>query len=462
MRNSYFNQNTLNDLLNEIEYVYKSDNRPWVIGYSGGKDSTLVVQLVYQMILNLPEGDRNKAVYIISSDTLVENPIVKNHLNDSIALLNEHSSKNKLPIFSKIIYPDSNQTFWANVIGRGFPTPRVNGSFRWCTDRLKIEPSINHIKKIIDMENREVVILLGVRKDESIARQKRIEGREIEGKLLTRHETLKGAYVYNPIVELTTQDVWDTLLINKGITPWGADNGKLISLYGDADGGECPFATVTQGEQSQSCGKSRFGCWICTVVKEDKSLNGFVKAGHRELIPLQKFRTWLMEIRDKEEYRDRKRRDGKIFELNDGSLSFGPFTWEARQMILKELLKLERVTGLILISEDELKAIDKIWDDELDLSRRVLVELYFNETGIKLPWYKFKKPLFDSTTINELTKLCYEYNIPFDLMRNLVLTTNRNKNFSNPKILRSSLDKILNQQWLHYEVLKELALDYKD
>ena len=69
-----------------------------------------------------------------------------------------------------------------------------------------------------------------------------------------------------------------------------------FSLYADADSGECPFAGIHAGGQTQSCGNSRFGCWVCTVVKEDKSLNGFIKSGHRELIPLAEFRKWLMSI----------------------------------------------------------------------------------------------------------------------------------------------------------------------
>lgn len=59
-----------------------------------------------------------------------------------------------------------------------------------------------------------------------------------------------------------------------------------ISLYADADSGECPFAGIHAGGQTQSCGNSRFGCWVCTVVKEDKSLNGFIRSGHRELFHL--------------------------------------------------------------------------------------------------------------------------------------------------------------------------------
>ncbi len=281
--NSYFKENSLNDLVEEIRYVYKSDTRPWIIGYSGGKDSSVLVQLVYKMLLEMPPAERVKQVYIVSSDTMVENPVIKDYLHGMIAQIGSAAEKDKLPLTAKVVQPAPSNTFWANVIGRGFPTPRLNGTFRWCTDRLKIEPSSFYIKDLQERHNSEVVVLLGVRKDESIARKRRIEGREIEGKLLNRHETIKDAWVYPAIVELTTDDVWTLLLSNSGRTPWGSDNNKLVELYSDADSGECPFAGITvknregKSEQAQSCGKSRFGCWICTVVKDDKSLNGFIK-----------------------------------------------------------------------------------------------------------------------------------------------------------------------------------------
>lgn len=198
--NSYFNENTLEELIDEIKYVYKSDNRPWIIGYSGGKDSTTVVELVYRMLLSLPIKERKKNVYIISSDTMIENPLIKVYLSRMNKMLGEAAKKDNVPITSCMVTPEPNNTFWANVIGRGFPTPRMNGSFRWCTDRLKIAPSANKIKEIMKNEKKEVVVLLGVRKDESIARKKRIEGREITNRLLNRHETIPDAFVYNPII----------------------------------------------------------------------------------------------------------------------------------------------------------------------------------------------------------------------------------------------------------------------
>ncbi len=457
MTNSYFNENTLQDLLNEIQFVYQSDNRPWVIGYSGGKDSTLVTHLVYLMLKNLKPAERTKDVHIVSSDTLVENPLIKQYLDEMLHLLREAAQEDGLPIIVKKVTPDPDKTFWANVIGRGFPTPRINGTFRWCTDRLKIAPSGTYIEEIIKHQETEVVVLLGVRKEESIARRVRIEGRELVDRLLNRHETIKRAYVYPAIVELTTDDVWKILTQDSMKNAWGGDNSRIIELYSGADGGECPFSGFSSKDaQPQTCGQSRFGCWVCTVVKEDKSLNGFIKAGHRELIPLAEFRKWLMSIRDVPEKREKKRRDGSVYWTANHELGFGPFTWEARQEILERLLRTQKQMGYELISEDELRAIDEIWDDEKDLSRRTLVDLYYNVMGMRLPWDHLKQPIFDDDTISSLQEYAKRYHVPLELLHTMIFSTNKNKYFSNTKRLRDALGKLVTQQWLQQASLCDM------
>ena len=457
MDNSFFNENTFEDLISEIRYVYESDDRPWIIGYSGGKDSTTVVELVYEMLLSMAPVDRHKNVYIISSDTLIENPLIKTYLSKMNKLLGEAAVKDGLPIKSYMVTPEHNNTFWTNVIGKGLPTPRMNGTFRWCTDRLKIKPSADKIKGIMADEGKEVVVLLGVRKAESQARKRRIEGRELANRLLNRHETIPNAYVYNPIVELTTDDVWDILLEhNDGRTPWNSDNNELVTLYSDADSGECPFAGMSNSGQTQSCGQSRFGCWVCTVVKEDKSLNGFIRTGHRELIPLAEFRTWIMSIRDKSEFREKKHRDGTVYQTKDGNMGYGPFTWETRKLILKKLLETQQEIGYELITLEELKAIDEIWDNELDLSRRTLVNLYFDLMGERLPWDEYKEALIDEETVEHIDRLCNAHDVPTELVRNMIQSVYRNKNFSNPKILRKDLERLISQQWLHFDIIKEI------
>ena len=447
----------ISDKLKEMKLVYQSDSRPWIIGYSGGKDSTVVVHLAYEMLHRLDPKDRKKDVYIVSSDTLVENPLIKIYLDEMLQKLREAAEKDRLPLHVVKVTPRPDNSFWANVIGRGFPTPRTNGTFRWCTDRLKIAPSGVFIEEIIKEQKTEVVVLLGVRKAESAARKKRIEGRELVDRLLNRHETIKDAYVYPAIVDLSTDDVWDILMSNNRKNAWGGNNSKLIELYAGADSGECPFAGFSSKEsQQQSCGQSRFGCWVCTVVKEDKSLNGFIRSGHRELIPLAEFRRWLMEIRDIGTYREKKRRDGTVYRTANNDLGYGPFNWEARKMILRRLLETQKTINYELITEDELRAIDRIWDEEKDLSRRALVDLYYDVMGKRLPWDELKRPVFDTETCEMLCQYAREYQVPMELLQNMIFQVNKSKYFSNTRILRDALGRSVTQQWLQEDELVEM------
>lgn len=109
-----------------------------------------------------------------------------------------------------------------------------------------------------------------------------------------------------------------------------------------------------------------------------------------------------------------------------------------------------------LITLDELKAIDEIWDNELDLSRRILVDLYYKITGERLPWDKYKEPLIDMETVVLLENLCNESDVPMELIRNMILSVYKNKNYANPKILRKDLERLINQDWLHYKVKEKI------
>ncbi len=456
MSNSYFKENSIDDLLDEIEMVYLHDDRPWIIGYSGGKDSTAVCQLVFRMMQRLSDEKRNKPVYVVSADTMVENPIIIEYLRKMSVMIGNSANKQGLPIFSYMVYPRIEETFWTLVIGLGYPTPEPPG-FRWCTDRLKIRPSNRFIKEKVESDG-EVIVLLGVRKAESLARARRIEGRKIAGKLLNKHEVIDGAYVYNPITELTTNDVWNLLLNdNNGISPWGSDNNYLLSLYKNEDGGECPF-TITKTKKDKDtpiCGNTRFGCWVCTMVKEDKSLKGFIESGEHWLIPLKEFRDWLLSIRNNPEMRDTKKRDGSVYLKNDGSVGYGPFNLNARRIILEKLLEIENEVGIELITTDELKKIDEIWDNEGDLTRRMLVDTYKRIKGEELPWDKFKKPLYENDVLNELQLFCDKFGVQFELVSKLIISINKNKFVTRKPTLKEAFDKILNENWLHYNKVKD-------
>lgn len=442
------------EIKKEMELVYLHDQRPWMIGYSGGKDSTLLCQLIFEMLESLPEENRSKPVYIVTSDTMVENPIVKAYMHRMNRAINDASNRKKLNIQAHMIYPETRQTFWSLVIGLGYPTPEPPG-FRWCTERLKINPSNAFTYNTIKRDG-EIVILLGVRKAESAARSRSISSREIEGKLLTPHPHIQKAYVYSPLAEIPNEDVWAYLLKDNGKSAWNTDNNYLYSLYqGENLSEEDSVVGQVNKDNMKVTGNSRFGCWICTMVKEDKSLKNFIDHGATELIPLRDFRNWLVDLRSNPDARDYRRRNGNVYLMSNGEFGRGPFTMEARKEILRRLLQLEVDTGFDLITIDELKVIDKMWEDEGDLSRRALVEIYEKIKGKKLPWDSYKKAKYDSETIALIQYLCQKYDVPFDLISKLMISIDNTKFYTRSAISAKSVERVLNEGWLHFETIRE-------
>jgi DNA sulfur modification protein DndC len=145
------------------------------------------------------------------------------------------------------------------------------------------------------------------------------------GKRLRKH-TLSNAFVYTPIADLSNNEVWAYLL--QVPNPWDGSNKKLLALYKNAcSGGECPFVIETG---TQSCGKSRFGCWVCTVVDRDKSMENFIDNGEEWMEELLNFRNWLYDIRQQTSQYVPKHLDSNV--------KFGPFLLKTRWEILSRLL----------------------------------------------------------------------------------------------------------------------------
>lgn len=443
------------NIIQEMALVYRHDKRPWMIGYSGGKDSTLLCCLVMEMLQRLEPHQRNKTVYIVTSDTMVENPIVKNYMHRMSKMINEAGAK--LKVKADIIYPQVEDTFWSKVIGLGYPTPEAPG-FRWCTERLKIHPMNKYTLDKIK-NNGEVVLLLGVRKSESTYRANNIRSREIEGKLLIPHSDIENAYVYNPLTEIPNEEVWKFLLKDDAKTPWGSDNKYLFSLYqGENLREEQSVIGEIDKDKIPVTGNSRFGCWICTMVKEDKSLKAFIDRGETWLEPLREFRNYLIKLRSTPSARENKRRNGQVYVKADGEYGQGPFTMETRKEILRRLLKLEedyKEYHFNLITMEELRYIDKTWDEEGDLSRRTLVDLYYEIKGVHLPWDDYKVPVFSQDVIDEIKRQCKENNIEFELISKLIVEIEANKNYTKGNRVAKAFDRIINQKWLHYDKIQK-------
>jgi DNA sulfur modification protein DndC len=212
----------LSAILAELRDEYlKHHAHPWVVGFSGGKDSTCMLQLVVDMLMDMPRSKRRRHVYVVSNDTLVESPLVISHLKKVLDRMRDGFDALRIPVSVHVTLPKPDQTFWCNVIGRGYPPP--SRMFRWCTDRMKIRPTTEFVKERVS-ETGKVILLLGVRSDESRTRAASVEKytvRDEQGKAerLNPHSDLKGAMVFRPIVDLTTEEVWQVLLQRR--PAWG-------------------------------------------------------------------------------------------------------------------------------------------------------------------------------------------------------------------------------------------------
>ena len=176
------------------------------------------------------------------------------------------------------------------------------------------------------------------------------------------HSSIEGCRMFAPLADFSDEDVW--LILMQRNPPWGGSHRELITLYRNAGGGECPL--VLTKEDAPSCGTTspRFGCWTCTVVKKDRSLQGLINSGHKDaemFLQLFDFREWLVQLREDNTNRQRVRRDGNAKSRVDGTPVMGPFTLSVRKHILSRLRILEKDVGQVLISKSEIEVIEDIW-----------------------------------------------------------------------------------------------------
>jgi len=357
-------ENIINELVDQYTYGDTSE-RPWIIGFSGGKDSTVLLTLVWRALEKIKKEmpfpfQLRRHVYVVCNDTMVENPIISEYVDDVLSKIAKEARNQDLPIFVEKTIPKIEETFWVNVLGKGYPVP--NNSFRWCTDKLKIRPTSSFITEQVD-EKGEAIILIGARSSESANRARSIKKHEIKGKRLTKHPNHHNTLVYSPIKDLMLEEIW--YIINTFPSPWKYDNSKLFQIYANAsaDDYECP--TVVTDKSHTSCGQSRFGCWTCTVVKEDKSMSALIKNGKVWMNPLLKFRDSLEIERNISENRMDKRRDGTRAVTEDGHKQ-GSYEPGYRARKLRELLELQKEIQKTkplteLITNQELIAIQVYW-----------------------------------------------------------------------------------------------------
>ncbi|MDK9783068.1 DNA phosphorothioation system sulfurtransferase DndC [Vibrio sp. B172a] len=490
IENEDFANQKLTHYIADVQRVYCADNRPWVIGYSGGKDSSAVMSLVYMALLGLPEEQRNKPVFVVSSDTLVETPVVVNHIKDSLNAIEKGAERDGLPITCHKVVPEVEQTFWTSLLGKGYPAP--TRSFRWCTERMKIDPVSDFIKNKVSQFD-EVIVVLGSRSQESASRAQVIAKHKIDGSRLARHTTLSNAFIYTPIDTWAVDDVWKILRLchleskqtpygPKNIwkdiydleweNPWGGKNLVLWNLYKDSSGqGECPMVI---DETTPSCGNSRFGCWTCTVVTKDRAMESLIQNGEEWMAPLLKFRNKLAfttEPANKDKYRNYKRRSGRVsYQRAKGDEEItverkhipGPYWLSYRKRWVRELLELDKKfkaegREIEIITVPELHAIRQEWihdPNEPDWSDS-LPTIFKDVYGYDLDWAYDDNASFGKEDAQMIFELSESFDVEPEMIKKLIELEVSMEGLSRRNGISNKLASLLKQDWGSLESIKE-------
>ncbi len=428
----------IQELTQEIQDLYLSDSIPWVIGISWGKDSSTILQLIWTAIEKLAVEQRHKKIYVMTTDTLVENPIVSAWVDRSMKILTVAAKEKSMPFEPHLLHPEVKNSFWTCLIGKGYPAPRHG--FRWCTERMKIKPVNQFIRDILRVYG-ETIIVLGARKSESSVRAAVLKKNEV-GRIrdrLSPNPNLANSLIYTPIEDWRTDEVWMYLMQFEN--PWGGNNKDLFSLYrGATADNECPLVVDTS---TASCGDSRFGCWVCTLVSKDKSMEAMIQNDEEKewLQPLLDLRNEL-DIYDDHDKRDFRRIYGKVelFERKSKDKKDetevipipGPYTKFWREHWLRQVLEAQMqirqtapvdMQDITLITEEELGEIRRIWleekhefDDSLPRIYEEVMGKPFKDTRIQ------EKKLLGNDEWSILQEICSEDAMHLELMAKLLDT----------------------------------------
>ena len=263
----------------------------------------------------------------------------------------------------------------------------------------------------------EVILVLGTRKAESANRARTMEYYEKKRarEYLSPNGSIQNELVFSPLEDWSHTDVWNYLLGHEN--PWGQSNEALLEMYQgatmDFDGEEA----LVMNASSPSWGKSRFGCWMCTMVEKDKSMVAMIRndAEKRWMTPLMEFRNEIADAEKDRDRRDFRRMTGSTL-LYKGRLVHGPYKKEVREGWLRKLLEIQCLIREIgpqgfenieLITMQELNCIRHIWLNDKHEFDDSLPRIYEEVTGEKfIPTEMTSQTSFGSAEWDLLSSVC--------------------------------------------------------
>lgn len=305
-----------------LDDLYFKNDYPWSVAYSGGKDSTLILQLVCEVS---EKYGFKKPLFVVYNDTGVDCGDKETRIDYVFGLLR------RIGIVANKIYPENGLFCW--IVGCGYPIPQHN--FRYCTKYLKVYPSEIYYRSL-SRQFGGVMIIEGVRKEESTNRRRYLTRQRAP--LNTFAQSIKyQLFEFRPIADVLTAELWDYL---NGIKTfyWGETIDELRLLYTDN--------AVTQ----------RDGCWCCTVANE-KSFNDKATTQAQNAV-----RQYLRVCHHDISMRNLAATPKQQYYLETKKLACGRFTLDARKKIFAFIENQEKQNGEILIPKKDKETIFRCWE----------------------------------------------------------------------------------------------------
>lgn len=348
------------DSINRIEGMYDT----WVLMWSGGKDSTTMVTIIIQLIAT-GQIKPPKHLKIFISDTRMELIPLWMNAVEIISQLRDRQFD------VEIVMGDIDNRFWVYMLGYGVPPP--SNTFRWCTPKLKIDPSTQRLERYMAELNgttdqtkwKKALLMTGVRIGESAARDARIniscskDGSEC-GQGHYHHISKNWLDRLAPVIHWRTCIIWDWLKLFAPMKKYGGwQTAMLAEAYGD-------------GEDINT----RTGCIGCNLASKDKALLAIIKLPQwAYLKPLLKIRDLYAWMKSPEQ---RLRKVGyQVTKAGKGAPNqnrMGPLTFDARKeglyrlkTIIEEVNSEARRLGrpeIDILNQEEEKRIYWHWENQ--------------------------------------------------------------------------------------------------
>ncbi|KZX83300.1 hypothetical protein A3715_18280 [Oleiphilus sp. HI0009] len=281
---------------------------------SFGKDSSCVLHLALMAMRELDaEGVEYKKAFFLTSNTLMESPVMNAYVFEEVAKLNAYIKEHGINAEHRMVFPTIYENNLVNAIGGRImiPTASMQAS---CSEDMKISPMNREKTKIAKelgysrSEAQELFVgVLGTRFDESRQREENMKSRGEKAheivKQYDKKNPSKWGYMISPIAVWGVMDVYSHIAvagrknnedrasyIESHPYPSFTDYKTMIEIYRDSNSsGSCGL--LEGGSNSSGCG-ARHGCFVClkSGVK-DKSMEAMLeKEEHQWMKPLNHFR----------------------------------------------------------------------------------------------------------------------------------------------------------------------------